>query len=71
MMTHQIALEDEVRIYLLSDRQWTREHRESHARYMLDNADTLRDKAFWRAVVNAVTIPTPTPRRRPKMPDAA
>ena len=61
-MVNQIALEDEVRIYLLSDRQWKREHRESHARHMLDNADTLRDKAFWRAIVNAVSLPKRMPR---------
>jgi hypothetical protein len=57
-----IALEDEVRLYLLSDRLWKREHREAHARYMLGEADTLRDKAFWRAIVNAVTLPKRTPR---------
>jgi hypothetical protein len=62
-VAHEIALEDEVRIYLLSDRQWKREQRESHARYMLGEADTLRDKAFWRAVLNAVTLPKPMPRR--------
>ena len=70
-MAHEIALEDEVRLYLLSDRCWKREQREAHARYKLNTADTLRDKAFWRAVVNAVTLPTPTPGRRAKMPDAA
>jgi hypothetical protein len=61
-MAFQIALEDEVRIYLLSDRQWKREHRESHARYMLGEADTLRDKVFWRAIVNAVSLPKRMPR---------
>ena len=63
-MAHEIALEDEVRIYLLSDRRWKREQRESHARYMLENADTLRDKAFWRAVVNAVSLPKAMPRKQ-------
>jgi len=56
VMTHQIAMEDEVRLYLLSDRCWKREHREAHARYMLGEADTLRDKAFWQGVLDAVLI---------------
>ena len=62
-MPHEIKLDDEVRIYLLSDRCWKREQRESHARYKLDTADTLRDKAFWRAVVNAVSLPKAMPRK--------
>jgi hypothetical protein len=57
------TLENEVKLYLLSDRQWKREQREAHARYKLDTADTLRDKAFWRAVVNAVSLPRPIPSR--------
>lgn len=62
-MAHEIALEDEVRLYLLSDRCWKREQREAHARYKLDTADTLRDKAFWRAIVNAVALPKAMPRK--------
>jgi hypothetical protein len=62
-MTHQIALEDEVRIYLLSDRQWRREHREQHARYKLETANTPRDKAFWKGVLAAVSLPKSMPRK--------
>ena len=56
-MPHEIKLDDEVRIYLLSDRCWKREQRESHARYKLDTAETPRDKAFWKAVLAAVSLP--------------
>ena len=56
-MPHEIKLDDEVRIYLLSDRQWKREQREAHARYKLDTAQTPRDKAFWKAVLAAVSLP--------------
>lgn len=42
-----------LRDYLLADRQWPRQHRISHAKYMLKQATTPTDKQFWRSVIDA------------------
>jgi len=62
-MAHVIAMEDEVRIYLLSDRQWKREQRLAHAHYKLETTNTAHDKTFWSAVLDAVSLHNRVPRR--------
>jgi len=39
--------------YLLTDRQWRREHRISHARLMLKVAKSREEREFWRDVIEA------------------
>lgn len=46
------TLKDEVQAYLKSDRQWFREQRIAHARFMLATATPAR-KPFWRMVLAA------------------
>lgn len=41
--------------YLLSDRQWKREHRIAHAKAMLKQAETRGEREFWRDVLDANT----------------
>lgn len=42
-----------LRDYIISDRQWKRDHRLGHARHMLTKAVTEQDKQFWRDVIDA------------------
>ena len=39
--------------YLMSDRQWKRDHRIAHAKAMLKQAETRNDREFWRDVIEA------------------
>lgn len=41
-----------LRDYIIEDRQWKREYRINHARYMLSKAVTEQDKQFWRDVID-------------------
>lgn len=46
-------MDQKVRVFLESDRQWTRANRISHAQYQLQAAKTDEDKAFWKSVLEA------------------
>jgi len=39
--------------YLISDRQWKRDHRIAHAKAMLKQAETRSEREFWRDVIEA------------------
>ena len=39
--------------YVITDRQWKREHRIAHAKMMLAKAKPGADKQFWREVLEA------------------
>jgi len=39
--------------YLISDRQWKRDHRIAHAKAMLKQAGTHTEREFWRDVIEA------------------
>lgn len=39
--------------FVLTDRQWKREHRIAHARSMLKQAQAPSDRQFWREVLEA------------------
>ncbi len=62
-MAHKATLADEVKLYLLSDRQWKREHRIAHAAYKLETANTANDKEFWSAILDALMVHRLIPRK--------
>lgn len=48
--------DDEVHMYLLSDRQWPREQCLAHARLKLSKAKDQQEKEFYQAIVDANSI---------------
>lgn len=51
--------DDEVHLYLLSDRQYPREQRLAHAKLKLVKAKDTQEKEFYQAIVDANSIGSP------------